>query len=124
MEAIRLAVSSNRRIAATYERRVSFEGLWECENEEEARSFLKRWTRSALLSRLEPLWRFARTIRSHLDGILGFFRYEGLTSGFVEGINNKIKLQLHKAFGFATLLGLMGMIKLCCCGIDLTPSRA
>ncbi len=124
LEAIRAALRGNRRIAAAFERRVSFEDLWDCETEEEGRAFLERWTHSALLSRQEPLRKFARTVRSHLDGILGFQRYEGLTNGFAEGMNNKIKLQLHKAFGFATVGGLMAMIKLCCCGIDLGHSRA
>ena len=62
---------------------------------------------------------FARTVRAHLEGILGFFRLEGLTSAFPEGINNKIKLQLHKAFGFATVQGFMAMVILCCSGINL-----
>ena len=120
VRAIRLTVGANRRIVAAYDRRVSLEDFWECRTEESARRFLMRWTRSALLSRLKPLCRFANTVRAHLDGILGFIRYEGLTNAMAEGMNNKIKLQLHKAYGFATVQGIMGMIKLCCCGIDLT----
>ena len=125
VQAIKAAVRSNRRLLAAYERRISFEHLWEYKSEAHARGFLMRWTRSALLSRLKPLRRFARTVRAHLDGILGFVRYEGtLTSAFAEGMNNKIKLQLHKAFGFATVAGFMAMIKLCCCGIDLRQGAA
>jgi len=111
---------SNRQLARAYELRVDFEDLWTCADEEEAESFLMSWTRSALLSRREPLRRFARTVRDHLHGILGFFRWWGQTSAPIEGIANKIKLLIHKAYGFGSVTSLMAMIHLCCSGIDLT----
>ena len=36
-------------------------------------------------------------LRSHLDGVLAGLR---LSNGAVEGMNNKIKLVSHRAFGF------------------------
>jgi len=110
---------SNRRLTRAYELRVSFEDLWAIEDEEEARDFLMRWTRSALMSRLMPMRRFAKTIRDHLDGILGFFRYWRQTSGIAEGMNNKIQLAIHQAHGFRSLSALFAMVMLRCSGIDL-----
>lgn len=118
-EKIRRARRGNTRIARAYELRVSFEQLWEHETEDGARGFLLRWTRTALLSQLPPMKRFARTVREHLDGILGFFRHWRQTSGPVEGMNNKIKLLIHRAFGFHRVPALIAMIHLCCSGIRL-----
>lgn len=117
--AIALVHKTNDRLSRAYVLRVSFEDLWSCEDEEEAREFLAHWTRSALLSRIEPLRKFARTVRGHLEGILGFFRYWRQTSGPIEGMNNKIKLAIHRAYGFHSVSALVAMIHLCCSGIEL-----
>jgi transposase len=118
-DAIKLVQRTNRRLARAYQLRVDIEGLWEIEDPEEARAFLMRWTRSALLSRLDPLRRFARTVRDHLDGILGYFHW-GRTNAKLEGTNNKIKLAIHRAFGFHSVSSLMAMVYLCCGGLDLS----
>lgn len=118
LAAIERVRATNGRLTRAYQRRVDFEDLWDCENETVALTFLRRWTRSALLSRLEPLRRVARTIRQHIDGILGFFRY-GITNAVLEGTNNKIKLLIHRAFGFRSTQALISMIHLCCSGITI-----
>jgi transposase len=118
-EAIQRVRRSNRRLYRAYELRVSFEELWTLDDASQARAFLMRWTRSALLSRLPAMRRFAKTIREHLEGILGFFRYAGLTSGMAEGMNNKIQLAIHQAHGFRSLAALFAMIQLRCSGIRL-----
>ena len=118
LAAIERVEATNSRLTRGYQRRVDFEDLWECRDAVEAREFLQRWTRSALLSRLEPLRRVARTLREHSDGILGFFRY-GITNAVLEGTNNKITLLIHRAFGFRSTHALMSMIHLCCSGITL-----
>jgi transposase len=119
LQAIALIQKTNSRLFRAYQRRVDFEGLWDCKDEHQARTFLKRWTRSALLSRLEPLRRFARTVRKHIDGIVAFFRFGHLTNAVLEGTNNKIKLLMHRSFGFRSVDALMSMVYLCCSGIDI-----
>ncbi|HID68204.1 MAG TPA: hypothetical protein EYP31_08105 [Roseibacterium sp.] len=64
--------TTNGRLYRAYQLRVDFEQLWECSSETQARDFLASWTRAALLSRRKPLRRFAKTVREHLEGILGF----------------------------------------------------
>lgn len=118
-EAISRVKATNGRLHRAYQLRVDFEDLWEIHDEDEARGFLMRWTRSALLSRREPLRKFARTVREHIDGILGFMRWEGITNANLEGMANKIKLCIHKAFGFHSVDSLIGMVHLCCSGISL-----
>ena len=110
VSAIALVQNTNRRLARAYELRVSFEDLWSLNDEEDARSFLASWTRSALLSRIQPLRKFALTVRGHLDGILGFFRYWRQTSGPIGGMNNKVKLAIHRAYVFHSVTALISMI--------------
>lgn len=119
-EAIARVKGTNGRLFRAYQLRVDFEEFWEIPTESKARDFLMRWTRSALLSRLEPLRKFAETVREHIEGILGFMRWEGMTNANLEGMANKIKLCIHKAFGFHSVDALIGMIQLCCSGIELS----
>lgn len=113
--------ATNQKLARTYELRCDFEELWELTDPEEAEEFLMNWTRAALLSRREPLRRFATTVRKNMKGILGFFRWWGTTSAVLEGTNNKIKLAIHRAFGFHSVHALMAMVYLCCGGVVITP---
>ncbi len=110
---------ANGRLSRAWERRVELEQFWEFDDEDEAREYLMRWTRSALLSQIEPLRRFAKTIRKHMNGILGFIRHGGKTNAALEGMNNKIKMIIHRAFGFRSVQALIAMVHLCCSGIVL-----
>jgi transposase len=117
--AIARVQATNKKLTRAYELRVDFEEFWTLTDEEEGRVFLMNWTRAALLSRLSPMRKFAKTIRSHIDGVLGFIRWCGITSGQAEGMNNKIKLLIHRAFGFHSAAAVLAMMTLCCSGILL-----
>jgi transposase len=53
--------------------------------------------------RLEPMKKVARTLRNHRELILNWFRRKGhISSGVVEGFNNKVKLTMRKSYGFRT----------------------
>lgn len=81
---------------------------------------LTRWISWAARSRLKPFVRAARTVRKHFDGILAYVR-ERLTNAFLEGMNNRIRMIAHRAFGFHDHVALSSMIFLCCSGIALDP---
>ena len=54
-------------------------------------------------SRIEPMKKVARTLRAHRALLLNYFRAKKqLSSGVVEGLNNKAKLTMRKSFGFRT----------------------
>ena len=54
-------------------------------------------------SRLEPLKKIARRLRSHQEHLLNWFHAQGtLSAGTVEGFNNKAKLTMRKFYGFRT----------------------
>ena len=54
-------------------------------------------------SRIEPMKKIARSLRQHRELILSYFRAQKLiSSGVVEGLNNKAKLTMRKSYGFRT----------------------
>ena len=54
-------------------------------------------------SKIEPMKKIARSLRAHKPLILNWFRAKGLVStGAVEGLNNKLKVITRRAFGFRT----------------------
>lgn len=79
---------------------------------------LDRWLGWAARCRLRPFVKLGRTIRSHLTGVHALLR-ERLTNGLAEGMNNKIRLLSHRAFGFHSAEALIATIYLCCGGITL-----
>jgi transposase len=63
--------------------------------------YLDRWCQQVMRSRLEPLKKVARSVRSHRELILNWFRAKKtISAGVVEGLNNKLKLTTRRAYGF------------------------
>jgi transposase len=116
-DAIRRVAARNRRIARAYQLRVDLEDPWGCGNEEGAREFLARWTRSALLSPKRPLRWMATTVRRYQHGIPGFSRWRGTTHAVLEGTAREIKLAIQRAYGFHSVEALMAMVYLCSGGL-------
>lgn len=85
-----------------------------------ARRKLLEWIDWATRSRLRPFCRLARTVRSHLDGILAYVA-TGLSNGRTEGLNGKIRTITRRSFGFHSAHSLIALIFLCCSGINLLP---
>ena len=58
----------------------------------------------AIGSELKPMQKVVKMLRSHKELILNWFTVPGgFSSGPVEGLNNKAKLTIKKAYGFKTL---------------------
>jgi transposase len=84
-----------------------------------ARRRLKEWLDWAARSRLEPFVKLARTVRSHLQGILAYFE-TGYTTSVSEGLNNKARLATRQAFGFHSADAVRAMIELRCNKLDIS----
>lgn len=83
--------------------REDFQRFWEYVSPTWAGKFLDEWCSRTLRSRIEPMKKVARSLREHRDLILNWFRARGTVSGgAVEGLNNKTKLTIRKAYGFRT----------------------
>ena len=66
-----------------------------------AGAFLFEWCRAAKASRIEPIAKVARTLEKKKDLVLNWFRACGaVSSGAVEGLNNKLKVIVRRAYGF------------------------
>ena len=93
----------NLRTVRAYLLREEFQRLWEYKAAWRAGKFLDEWTSRVMRSRLEPMKKIARSIRTHRPLILNWFRARGMvSSGAVEGLNNKVKLVTRKSYGFRT----------------------
>jgi transposase len=88
---------------------------------EAAEKELNRWLAWASRSKLKPFVKAARTIRQYKDGILAYVTTK-LTNGLVEGLNNKLRMIMRRAFGFHSAGALIGMLFLCCGGVTVNPA--
>jgi transposase len=78
-----------------------FQRFWEYTSPVWAGRFLDQWCTRTMQSKIEPMKKVAASLRDHRDLILNWFRAKGTVSaGSVEGLNNKAKLTIRKAYGF------------------------
>ena len=85
----------------TYLLKEQFQQLWTYISPAWAGKYLDAWCRQTMRSRIEPMKKIARMLRSHRELILNYFKARGLISnGIVEGFNNKAKLTMRKSYGF------------------------
>src|ERR1019366_7579319 len=89
-----------RRLNTAYVLKESFGQLWDYEREGWARRFFENWRASLKWQRLAPYEKFAEMIDRHWDGIAAYCKPENKVSlGFVEGLNNKIRVIQRRAYG-------------------------
>jgi transposase len=97
---LKLLLAANKRLNTAYLLKESFGQLWSYEREGWARRFFNNWRASLRWQRLKPYERFADMIERHWDGIAAFCKPENKVSlGFVEGLNNKIRVFQRRAYG-------------------------
>jgi transposase len=97
---LKLLLAANRRLNTAYVLKEAFGQLWDYEREAWARRFFDNWRASLKWQRLEPYERFADLIDRHWDGIAAYCKPENKVSlGFVEGLNNKIRVFQRRAYG-------------------------
>jgi transposase len=61
--------------------------------------FFDRWIRRAKASGIKTLHQMAKTLEAHRTGLLAYYDVE-ITSGPLEGTNNKIKTMKRQAYAF------------------------
>jgi transposase len=98
--ALKLLLTANKRLNTAYLLKESFGQLWDYRHEGWARRFFDNWRKSLKWQRLKPYERFADMIERHWDGIAAYCKPENKVSlGFVEGLNNKIRVLQRRAYG-------------------------
>lgn len=99
-KALRTLLAANKRLNAAYVLKETFGQLWDYQSEAWARKFFDNWKTALKWQRLKPYEKFAKMIERHWDGIAAFCEPENKVSlGFVEGLNNKIRVIQRRAYG-------------------------
>jgi len=98
--ALKTLLAANKRLNTAYLLRESFAQLWSYEREGWARRFFENWRASLKWQRLKPYEKFAEMIDRHWHGIAAYCKPENKVAlGFVEGLNNKIRVIQRRAYG-------------------------
>jgi transposase len=96
-------LASKLATARAWELKESLRHLWTYKSLVWAKAFLDYWCNLAMRTRLEPMKRVARMLRAHEELLLNWFRAKGeISSGAVEGLNNKIRVVTRRSYGFRT----------------------
>jgi transposase len=89
--------------ARAWDLKETFNHFWRYKAVIWAAAFLDYWCYRAMRSRLEPMQKVARMLRAHEPLILNWFRAKKeISSGAVEGLNNKIRVMTRRSYGFRT----------------------
>jgi transposase len=99
-KSLKLLLAANKRLNTAYLLKESFGQLWDYRSEAWARRFFDQWRASLKWQRLKPFEQFADMIERHWDGIAAYCKPENKVAlGFVEGLNNKIRVIQRRAYG-------------------------
>jgi len=93
------ALAINKPLATAYYLKEELDLLWEQSSKKNAEIFLEKWVAKARASKLPRLIKFANTLMAHRTGIFAWYDYP-ISTGPLEGINNKIKTMKRQAYGF------------------------
>jgi len=97
---LKTLLAANKRLNTAYILKEEFGQLWDYQSEAWARRFFDNWKASLKWQRLKPYEKFAKMIERHWDGIAAFCKPENKVAlGFVEGLNNKIRVIQRRSYG-------------------------
>lgn len=101
-ERLREALRLNQPLATAYYMKEELRLLWSKPDKAKAETFLADWINRAMVSGIRMLMKFAKTLAAHRTGILAYYDYP-ISTGPLEGTNNKIKTMKRQAYGFRDL---------------------
>lgn len=96
------ALELNRSLSIAYYLKDELRLFWQQPNYRAATRFLTDWCRRAEASGIRLLQKFANTLRGHRRGLLAWYSHP-ISTGPLEGVNNKIKLMQRRAYGYRDL---------------------
>jgi transposase len=98
-ERLRAALTLNESLAAAYYLKEDLRLLWDEPTKQAASRFLDEWIRMAEASGIRVLKTFARPLARYRSGLLAWYDHP-ISTGPLEGTNNKIKTLKRQAYGF------------------------
>jgi transposase len=93
------ALQLNAPLATAYYLKEDLRQIWMQANKRAARRVLRDWLARARVSGIHMLMQFAATLEEYQEGILAYYDYP-ISTGPLEGTNNKIKTMKRQAYGF------------------------
>ena len=93
------ALKRNESLAIAYDLKDELRLFWKQSSKHAAEKFLKDWCRRADASGIRQLQTMAKTLPAHRTGLLNWYD-EPISTGPLEGINNKIGALQRRAYGF------------------------
>ena len=93
------ALSLNKPLSVAYYLKEDLRQIWSQRDKRTARRVLRDWMARARASGIRMLVKFAATLEEHQEGILNYYNYP-ISTGPLEGTNNKIKTMKRQAYGF------------------------
>jgi transposase len=114
----------NLRTAKVYQMKLTFQDIYRNIKEADAAdAAIKKWLSWAVRSRLEPIKKFARTVKKHYTGILRYYSSR-LTSGKMESINSRVQEAKRRAKGFRNIDNFIAMIYLESAALSLPSTHS
>ncbi len=98
-ERLQALLRVNKTLHKVYLLKEDLRQFWSQKSKEEARDFIEEWLKAARAMDNPHVSRFAKTIESRMEGILAWYDYP-ISSGPLEGLNNKIKVLKRSAYGY------------------------
>jgi transposase len=93
------ALKVNQPLAEAYYLKEELNLLWNQKDSKEAERFLTGWVARARATGIQPLIKFGNMLLSHRTGIFNWYEHH-ISTGPLEGFNNKIKVLKRKAYGY------------------------
>jgi transposase len=93
------ALALNKSLAVAYYLKEDLRQFWEQPGKRFGTVFLDGWIKRAEASGIKMLQQMAKTLAAHRSGLLAYYDVM-ITSGPMEGTNNKIKTMKRQAYGF------------------------
>jgi len=94
------ALELNKPLATAYYLKEDLGLIWKQETKEQAAEVLWDWCRKAASSGVDMLFKFAKKMVGYKDKILAYYDFNKMSSGPMEGTNNKIKTLQKRAYGY------------------------
>jgi transposase len=96
------ALELNKPLATAYYLKEELRQLWAQADKAAATAFLDSWVARAQASGIGVFQSLARTLRRHEEGLLAYYDYP-LSTGPLEGTNNKVRALQRQAYGYRDL---------------------
>mgnify|MGYP000497098226 CR=1 FL=1 len=100
-------------LGEAYRLKVLFNDLWDRPDKQRATAFIDHGFDEVEKSKIPAFMKFARTVKSHLSGIINFVETR-ITNAILERINSKIQMAKRRARGYRNTDNFINMIYFLC----------